>query len=235
MNNEHSVSVSSFFDQQWSLYQRAIGSGVLCHKEMFATLDHFLTDRFGDHPFIFVDFGCGDGSAVLPALQSKRLVHYIGIDAASEVIAGAGNALKLLDCEKTLICKDMAAAVNDLRSPVDVMFCSYSMHHLLLDQKINFIGNCFERLASPGYLILVDGVRSEEETREQWLKRLDSRFVDIARFNDEDRAEIMKHPQEFDFPETISTFRSISQTFPWRKFEILFEKDDFLAFMVFTK
>jgi len=234
MSNE-SGSVSAFFDKQWDLYKRAVGNGVLCHAEMFATLDRFLAETFGNRPFSFVDFGCGDGSAVLPTLKTKSLHHYIGVDAASEVIAGAENTLKLLDCQKTLIGKDMASAVHDLQSPVDVMFCSYSLHHLLLDQKINFIGNCFEHLASPGYFILVDGVKSELETREQWLKRLDSRFVDIARFNDEDRAEIMKHPQEFDFPETISTFRSISQTFPWRKFEVLFEKDDFLAFMVFTK
>jgi SAM-dependent methyltransferase len=234
MSNE-SGSVSAFFDKQWDLYQRAVRNGVLCHAEMFATLDRFLAETFGNRPFSFVDFGCGDGSAALTTLKTKHLSHYIGVDAASEVIAGAVNTLKSLDCQKTLIAKNMAVAVHDLQSPVDVIFCSYSLHHLLLDQKIDFIGNCFKHLASPGYFVLVDGVKSEQETREQWLKRLDNRFVDIARFNDEDRAEIMKHPQDCDFPETISTFRNISQALPWHKFEVLFEKDDFLAFMVFTK
>jgi SAM-dependent methyltransferase len=233
MNN--STSTSSFFDKQWDLYQRAIGNGVLCHKEVFAALDHFLAERFGNVPISFVDFGCGDGSAVLPTLQTKEISHYIGVDAASEVIAGAENTLKRLDCQKTLICKDMIDAIHEVPSPVDVIFCSYSLHHLTLDQKSNFIQSCFRLLASPGYFILVDGVRTDQETREEWLGRLDRRFVEIARFNDEDRNEIMKHPKDCDFPESISTFRHISRKSAWRNFEVLFEKDDFLAFMAFAK
>jgi predicted SAM-dependent methyltransferase len=151
------------------------------------------------------------------------------------VIAGAENTLQRLDCKKTLICKDMIDSLSEIPSPVDVIFCSYSLHHLTLDQKSNFIGSCFGLLASPGYFILVDGVKSDDETREQWLKRLDRRFVDIARFNETERAEIMKHPTHYDYPETIQTFRTIAQNSAWRNFEVLFEKDDFLAFMVFTK
>jgi len=68
-----------------------------------------------------------------------------------------------------------------------------------LDQKITFIQNCHQRLNTPGYFILVDGVAMEQETRDQWLQRL------------------------------------IAGQSPWHSFEVLFEQDDFLAFMVFVK
>jgi SAM-dependent methyltransferase len=232
---EKAQSLASFFDKQWDLYTRAITSGVLCHTEMFSTLSRFLEEKFGDHPFRFVDFGCGDSSAVLPTLLKKPVRHYIGVDSATQVIANAATTLSALNCEKTLIVRDMADALPEIPAPADVMFCSYSLHHLSLNQKNDFIQNCYDLLASPGYFILVDGVRSSQETREEWLRRLSRRFVDIAGFNELERAEIMKHPTDFDFPETVETFRTISQNSGFKKFEILFERDDFLAFMVFTK
>jgi len=234
MSNFKSVGV--FFEDKWHLYQRVIRGNVLCHGEMFATLDHLLAERFGNSPFSFVDFGCGDASAVLDTLRNKPISHYTGVDAASDLIATAAKKLAPLDCQKTLICQDMATAVSHLAVQVDVIFCSYALHHLLLDQKIKFIENCYQRLNTPGYFILVDGVAMEHETREQWLERLDRRILEkVPDFTAEDRAQIMQHPREADFPETIAMFRRIAKQSPWRSFEVLVERDDFLAFMVFVK
>ena len=235
MKTNEPVAVAAFFDKQWDLYQRAIRAGVLCHSEMFATLNQFLRSRFANQPFRFVDFGCGDGSAVLDTLVATPVRHYIGVDAASNVIVNAEKTLESLKCEKTLICQDMFTAIHDIPRPADVIFCSYSLHHLTLQQKTDFIQDCYDSLSSPGYFVLVDGVSMEQESREEWLDRLDQRFVDIAHFNEEERSQIMKHPRELDFPESMATFRNISQKSPWRNFEVLFERDDFLAFMVFTK
>jgi len=236
MNTNNPEAIGVFFEDKWHLYQRVIRGNVLCHGEMFATLDHLLTERFGNRPFSFVDFGCGDGSAVLDTLINKPISHYTGVDAAPDLIAAAAGKLAPLDCKKALICQDIATAVSDLAVPVDVIFCSYVLHHLLLDEKIKFIENCHQRLNTPGYLILVDGVAMEQETRDQWLERLDRRILEkVPDFTNEDRAQIMKHPREADFPETIAMFRRIAEQSPWRSFEVLFERDDFLAFMVFEK
>ncbi len=236
MSTHQSEAVRFFFDHQWHLYQQVIRGDVLCHREMFETLDRFLDDRFGKRPFRFVDFGCGDGSAVLDTLRNRPVSHYTGVDASSDLIATAALKMASLDCQKTLICQDMANAVAGLADPVDLMFCSYSLHHLPLDQKMKFISDCYLRLKTPGYLILVDGVAMEQETRDHWLERLDSRILEkVPDLSDEDRAQIMKHPRESDFPETITMFRRIAGQSPWRSFEVLFERDDFLAFMVFEK
>lgn len=236
MNPDHSKAIGNFFERQWDLYQRAIRANVLCHGEMFAALDRLLTERFGDRPFSFIDFGCGDASAVFPTLLKKRVTHYTGIDAASDLIATASLILDSLNCQKTLICQDMATAITEISVPVDVIFCSYSLHHLIQDEKAKFIQNCYQLLKSPGYFILVDGIAREHETREEWLERLEQRILqNVPDFTPEDCQQIMQHPREYDFPETIATFRRIAQQSPWRSFETVIERDDFLAFMVFAK
>jgi SAM-dependent methyltransferase len=236
MNPGNSESIGLFFDRKWHLYQQVIGCNVLCHSEMFATLDHLLDERFGTTPLRFVDFGCGDGSAVLDTLKNRSVSHYIGVDAAPELLTNAERILAPLNCKKTLICKDISRAVQDLASPVDVIFCSYVLHHLLFDQKVKFIEDCYKKLNSPGYLIVVDGVAMDDEPRDHWLERLDRRIREnVPDLSAEDRAEIMKHPRDADHPETITTFRRIAEQSNWKNFEVLLERDQFLAFLVFSK
>jgi len=236
MEQSDSKAIGTFFEDKWHLYQRAIRSNVLCHGEMFETLDHLLAECFGNTPFRFADFGCGDSSAVLDVLRTKPIEHYVGVDAAPELIAAASETLNPLNCQKTLLCQDMVTAINDLTFNVDVIFCSYSLHHLTFDQKGKFIEQCYERLNRRGYFILVDGVLAENETRNHWLERLDRRFADnVPDFTWEDKEQIMQHPRKSDHPETIATFRKFSERSPWRSFEVLVERDDFLAFMLFSK
>ena len=236
MNPGNSKSIGLFFDRKWHLYQQVIRANVLCHTEMFDTLDRFLDQHYAKTPIRFVDFGCGDGSAVFDTLTNRSLSHYIGVDAAQEVLTRAEGILSPLDCKKTLLCKDIAEAVQDLTSPVDVFFCSYVLHHLLFDQKVKFIEDCYQKLNRNGHLIVVDGVAMDNETRDHWLERLDRRILEnVPDLPAEDRAEIMKHPREADHPETIHTFRQIAESTNWKSFDVLFEQDQFLAFMVFSK
>jgi len=235
MNTDPVKAIGDFFGRDWELVQRIIRAGVLSHNEMFGELDRVLTEFFPTVAFSFADFGCGDGTAVLSTLQTKKLKHYTGVDAASELITAAKNALTPLHCEKTLICQDMATAIDDLK-PVDVIFCSYSLHHLKQDQKARFIDTAYHRLNTPGYLIIVDGVSSEGETRDQWLQRLDQRIqMKAPGVSDQDRARIMEHPHAYDYPETISAFRRWGNASPWSSFKTVVERDDFLAFMIFSK
>jgi methyltransferase family protein len=236
MNTNHSRIIGQFFDDKWALYQKAIRGNVLCHSEMFGTVDQFLQNTFADRPFSFADFGCGDSSAVLEVLRKRNLSRYIGVDAASDLIQKASDTLSELRCEKTLVCDDMGKAISTLNFTSDVIFCSYSLHHLLPEQKSEFIQNCYSRLNKPGYFLMIDGVKTDGETRDEWLKRLEHRFLTLVPgFTAEDTAEIMKHPRQSDHPDAISTFREIASRSRWQSFDILFERDDFLAFCVFVK
>src|ERR1043165_6364821 len=104
MNNDHSKIVGQFFGDKWALYQKAIRGNVLCHEQMLGKLDELLQKVFGDRPFSFANFGCGDSSAVLDVLRKKNLTKYIGVDAAAELIQKAASTLEPLRCEKTLVC-----------------------------------------------------------------------------------------------------------------------------------
>lgn len=234
--SERYEAIGAFFGAKWHLYQKAIRKNVLCHDDMFAALDRFLIKHFDLRSINFVDFGCGDASAILHTLTSRNVARYTGVDASSELLVSAGKTLAALKCPKELICQDMGIAVKDLSSPVDVMFCSYSLHHLLTDQKAQFVRDCYDKLSASGCLIVIDGVAEEGETRDHWLHRLEKRFVDnVPDFTAEDLAQIMKHPRESDHPETIGTFRDMAARSPWRSFDVLLERDNFLAFMAFMK
>src|SRR5687768_2334589 len=104
MQKDNSKVIGDLFDRQWSLYQRAIRANILCHDEMFAMLSSFLASHFHDRPFRFADLGCGDATAVLKTLRNTSIAHYIGVDAAEELIGKASLTLQPLRCEKTLIC-----------------------------------------------------------------------------------------------------------------------------------
>jgi SAM-dependent methyltransferase len=228
--------VGTFFGDKWALYQRAIRKNVLCHGEMFGILDRLLKEQFRDRAFRFGDFGCGDASAALNVLSNKRVAHYTGVDASFDLITAADQTLASLECEKTLLCRDMANAMEELSGPYDAVLCSYSLHHLLQPQKAKFIERCYGKLNSPGFFILIDGFAKEDETRDEWLNRLEQRFYDnVPDFTADDVAQMMVHPRKWDYPETISTFRRIAGASPWRNFEVLAYRDEFLAFLLFTK
>lgn len=236
MSSNSVQSIGDFFGKKWPLYQKAIRRNVLCHEEMFGALDDFLNERFTNHPFAFADLGCGDASAAFGVLQNKAIDHYIGVDAAPDLIAKATSILGSLNCQKTLLCSDMATAVRDLPVSVDVILCSYSMHHLLAEEKETFIHSCYQRLKAPGYLIMIDGIAMENESREQWLHRLEQRFLtNVPESTTDELDQIMKHPREADYPGTIAEFRSISERSPWQRFDVLIHRDDFLAFVLFEK
>jgi len=203
---------------------------------MFATLDRFLAERFDDRTFKFADLGCGDATAVVDTLGGKSISHYIGVDAGAELIEAARTTLASIDCQKTFLCGDMAAAISEMPEDLDIILCSYSVHHLLLDQKIKFIRDCHQKLNSSGYFIMVDGVSVPGETRDAWLDRLDSRIQQkVPGLTEKERAQLMQHPRDSDHPETIETFRRIANQTGWRDFAVLVERDRFLAFMVFAK
>ena len=230
-----SQEVGAFFNENWEFYNRTVKSNILCHEKMFATLDVFLRDRFSG-PFSFVDCGCGDGSAVVKTLVGTPVSQYVGIDAAPDVLDSAAKVMEDLHCPKRFVCSDMAKAIDELEEPVDVIFSSYALHHLSYDQKVDFIKSCWNSLKEGGYFIMVDGVREEGETREQWLTRAEKRFINASlNATQEEIRSFMQHPIDADFPETLATFERLAKLQGWQKFSVLVNENNFLAFVVFYR
>src|SRR5215467_1759320 len=120
MTTTNATAVGNFFGEKWHLYQKGIRNNVLCHGEMFAILGRVLSEHFQGRPIRFVDFGCGDASAVRNTLDGANVSHYVGVDSGESLIKSAAKTLQSVNCEKTLICQDMSKAVADLPTHHDV-------------------------------------------------------------------------------------------------------------------
>lgn len=228
-------AASAYFNENWQRYQSTVQSNTLYHREMFSALEQFLSVNIGTRTFTFVDVGCGDSSTVSPILANQSITKYIGIDAAEDVLKMASHSLAYLECEKELIADNMTTAISRLISPVDIIFTSYAVHHLSLLDKFNFIESCKQKLNHNGFLLMVDGVLKENQTRDEWLNTLQERMeTTIPDITTEEVTFRMQHPRVDDFPESIETFSNIAKQQAWKSFEVIVNKGIF-AFMVFTK
>ncbi|KTD03321.1 class I SAM-dependent methyltransferase [Fluoribacter gormanii] len=228
------TTVSEYFNENWQRYQSAIKNNMLFHREMLQALQKFLSTHIGNRPFSFVDVGCGDSSTVVSVLAATSIEKYIGIDAAQDVLKMAENTLAPLNCEKEFIADNMTVALPCLPGPVDVIFTSYAVHHLSLHEKKNFIATCKQKLNPNGFLLMVDGVLKQNQTRDEWLDALQSRMVETnPEITGEEIVARMEHPRADDYPEHIDTFAQIASQQSWSNFQVLVDKGIF-AFMVFT-
>lgn len=229
------TAASEYFNKNWQRYQSAIKNNTLYHREMLQALQQFLVTHMGDRLFSFADVGCGDSSTVVPVLTGTSIKKYIGIDAAPDVLKMAENTLASLDCEKEFIADHMIAALPRVSAPVDVIYTSYAVHHLSLHEKNNFIALCKQKLTPHGFLLMVDGVLKQHQTRDEWLGALKSRMQESdPEIADDEIIARMEHPRTDDYPEKIDTFAQIAHQQTWNNFQVLVDKGIF-AFMAFTK
>lgn len=228
-------TVAAYFNETWHDYKTYVADNRLCHQELFATLNNFLQEHMENRPFSFVDVGCGDGSSIAPILQQYHLKKYIGIDIANDVLKTAPTHLAQLDCEKEFIFDDMTHAIKHIRPPIDVIFSSYTVHHLSYQDKVDFIYNCKNKLVPGGFFIMVDGILEENQTRDEWLIGYEEYYKTIyPGITQEELDHCLKHPRTSDFPEHISTFEKIAQTTKWANFQVL-AQIGLLTFMVYRK
>ncbi|WP_423202585.1 methyltransferase [Legionella wadsworthii] len=210
-------------------------NNTLYHREMLQELQKFLSNNFKNHPFSFVDVGCGDCSTVISILKEQPIKKYIGIDAAKDVLKIAEKTLAPLTCDKEFIAENMSEALPRIKAPVDVIYTSYAVHHLSLMDKIRFIEVCQQKLSTNGFLLMVDGILKEDQTRDEWLEALKSRIEESnPELSEEEIKSRMVHPYADDHPEKMDTFAQIAQKQSWSSFQVLLNKGIF-SFMVFTK
>lgn len=228
-------SASSYFNENWQRYLSAVKNNTLYHHEMLSALRLFFSEYMGTRSFSFVDVGCGDSSTVIPILADFPINKYIGIDEAKDVLQMASNNLAHLHCEKEFIADNMITAIPNLSTPVDIIYTSYAVHHLSLRDKIDFIDNCKQKLTKHGFLLMIDGVLTHDQTRSQWLDALKARMEETnPELTPEEISTRMEHPRSDDFPEAIMTFARIAQEQSWKDFKVIADKGIF-AFIAFAK
>lgn len=228
-------SASQYFNDNWKKYQATLATNTLYHREMMATLTTFLQQHFANKPFSLVDAGCGDSSVIHEVLKNFQLSSYTGIDAAQAVLELAENNFSDINCKKEFICGNMQQAIQQLTGKYNIIFTSYAVHHLALTDKAQFLHDCYKKLEPNGYLILIDGILKQGQPREAWLDELASRMQLTQNLSAEQTEErISSHARHADFPIEIAAYKEIASQQPWKRLEVLFERDIF-AFMLFVK
>ena len=207
---EHLAGVEKVF-KEWQLYSKVVQNNYLYHREVYARLHHFLSDRVAQ-AFTLLDLGCGDAGCMAQALAGTAVRRYLGVDLSQMALDLAARNLALLRCEYQLQEKDYYEVVREGGIKAEVIWLGLTFHHLPLTQKANFLHGARKILPSGGYLLMFEPTLLEDEDREQFLERTAQIRQNAWREMTAVELEtIREHTDNYDFPEKISTLEQMGR------------------------
>jgi SAM-dependent methyltransferase len=193
-----------FFDE-WSDYDRVLDHNYMFHDEIYRDVGRVLAERYGERPFAVLDLGCGSARHFSRALAGRTVNCYAGYDLSEVALAHAAKNLAPFGCAVELQQGDLLEGLKRGSDGFDLIFCSFSLHHLDGADKANFFQLARRRLNANGILLLIDTMREDDEDRPVYLDRYCAWIA--AEWSALGRAEIeriCRHIRGNDFPETAA-------------------------------
>ncbi|BAY90167.1 MULTISPECIES: class I SAM-dependent methyltransferase [unclassified Tolypothrix] len=226
MNNLPNQS-DDYFKNNWISYQKVLTNNYMEHQEIAGVLHKLLTDYF-QRPFSLLELGCGDASLTVQALLNTNLADYTGIDLSAAALAIAQCNMAQIQCRQTFIQDDISKILEELgqsqKQSFDVIMSSFVVHHLTLAQKDRLIEQISHLLKAQGIFILIDIVRKEEETQEQYCQRYSKNMRrNWTALSPQDISIIENHVYKYDFPETQTTLGKLTQKHNFIRVECLYK------------
>jgi ubiquinone/menaquinone biosynthesis C-methylase UbiE len=223
---------NELFNHQWQIYQKILKHNYMGHQEIYQIWREFV-DRFCQQSFKLLDLGCGDASFMSQSLRNTKIAFYQGIDLSAAALEIAKTHLAEINCQQILIQGDLFQLVPQLlgntcyrtgyRQRFDIVFASFVLHHLSLEQKDRTIGQIFHLLEPGGVFLAIDIVRLTNESRESYLQRyLDNVRRDWCDLTPEEISLVDRHMSNHDFPETAETWRSMAEKHGFIQSECLY-------------
>jgi SAM-dependent methyltransferase len=203
------ASTIAVFQSEWDTYRKAMENNFLFHREAYARLHEILVRDF-PRPFEFLDIACGDASASAGALIGTEIAKYTGIDFSPLALSLAEKNLAALGCPVDLVQRDFLDAIDEARAPVDIVWIGLSLHHLKAPDKLAFMRKIRGILRPGGQLMIFENTSPDGEDRSSWLDRWDQQTQWTAYSLDE-WTRMANHVHAADFPETVSTWRSLGR------------------------
>lgn len=188
----------------WDTYKKVVDSDYMFHRALSREVERALRERFAGRGFSLLDLGCGDASVLAPILMRVPPARYKGVDLSDKALELARANLRPLPCPVELAHGDMLTALaGDAR--YDVVHSSFVLHHLATADKAEFFRRAAKALAPAGVLLLVDTLRDENETREDYLARyLGWIEKDWAGITPTEKDAIFEHISTSDWPDPLS-------------------------------
>ncbi|MEY3746674.1 MAG: hypothetical protein RL194_133 [Pseudomonadota bacterium] len=210
------------FKEGWKTYQKIINSNYMFHREISDTVRTFLASHVGHQPLSLLDLGCGDASQTLEAFKGAKISCYHGCDVSDVALNHARENLDHAGIVHLLEQRDMLECLSVDESTYDVVFASFAMHHLDIEQKATFFSLAHARLKQNGILILVDLARAPEEDRPAYLKHYlgyaESHWSSLTA---QQHAAIRQHAAAYDFPETVAIYEELAKEAGFSEFRQL--------------
>ena len=222
----------SLFDE-WHAYQKLLDHDYMYHVAFFSHLKQEIQLRFNE-PVAILDLGCGDGSPIRPLLEDLDVSRYCGIDQSETALSKAQANLASLDTSCRLVPGDLLETLRTLSGSFDVIVASFSLHHLkTAEAKKQVLGECRRVLKPTGLVAIIDVFHAEDETRDEYVHRW-AKFAkkSYLALDDAEIATLVDHVYANDFPETLSTYRSICAAEGFGEFKILMQDPEKLNHLV---
>jgi SAM-dependent methyltransferase len=202
---------TALFRNTWTLYDAISEKNYMFHREIYAHVTSLLQQRHAQGPYHLLDLGCGNARFLAPCLKAAPPASYDGVDLATSALEEARTYLQGIP-NTALHHKDMLQAVEDTDSAFDIIFSGFAVHHLDAAAKQRLFTACAERLVPGGSFILVDVVREEGQTREQYLDGylhcMRTQWVGVL---PEHLDEACAHVAAYDFPETLADLTQMAR------------------------
>ena len=202
---------ADLFARSWSLYDHITEHNYMFHQEIYDELAELLKQRLDAGQYRMLDLGCGNARYLVPALLKAMPAHYQGVDLSQVALDEAAGYLAELP-SVTLTHGDLLQAVKSTSDTWDVIFTGYALHHLPAEDKARFFQAAARCLSPGGWLVMVDVVRQEEQSREHYLegylKFMRETWVKVP---PEQLDEACAHVESYDFPESRSTLNEMAQ------------------------
>jgi len=167
---------TTLFRRSWSLYDAITAENYMFHRELYGEVATILSQQGQSGDYTLLDLGCGNARFLAPCLRDAPPRSYTGVDLspvalteAREYLAGLGGV--------SLHERDMVEFTAEVAGGYDVIFSGYAMHHLDEAAKARLLSGCATALAPGGFFLLIDVLREEGQTRDEYL----ADYVDMMR------------------------------------------------------
>lgn len=206
------AEIGEFFNA-WTTYRKVLDHNYMHHREIYSALQALLRQRFAGRGFSVLDLGCGDASFLAWALEGSKLTAYTGFDLSEPALALARTNIARLGCMPTLVKTDFMEGLANNRSGFDVVFISYALHHLSLDEKARFFQLAHAALTGNGMLIVVDVMREKQESRDAYVDGYCALVTqEWTKCASAEAQAICAHVRQNDLPETADTLDALAET-----------------------
>ncbi|MCO6428607.1 class I SAM-dependent methyltransferase [Nitrosomonas communis] len=207
-----SAQSTAIFTRSWSLYDLITAHNYMFHQEIYRSICDLLKLRKDLGQYRLLDLGCGNARYLAPCLKQSPPALYEGVDLSEAALAEARSYLAKLTAPVTLTHGDLLAAIESTDKTWDVIFSGFAVHHLLTEEKARFFHAAGRCLAENGWLILVDVVREENQSRENYLEG----YLKFMRENwlkvpHDQLEEACAHVHDYDYPECLSILQEMAQ------------------------